>query len=65
MAGVTSGVAIRDSKDPDGGRLTVDGDQFGRLLQRIKGEHSTGSERGRRGRSRSGGASRSAGSVGE
>ncbi|HEU5026818.1 MAG TPA: DUF397 domain-containing protein [Spirillospora sp.] len=36
MAGVSSGVAIRDSKDPDGGRLTVAGDQFGQLLQRIK-----------------------------
>jgi hypothetical protein len=36
VAGVISGVAIRDSKDPDGGRLTVTGDQFGHLLHRIK-----------------------------
>jgi hypothetical protein len=36
VAGVISGVAVRDSRDPDGGRLTVSGDQFGRLLQRIK-----------------------------
>ncbi|WP_067795201.1 DUF397 domain-containing protein, partial [Actinomadura formosensis] len=33
---LVSGVGIRDSKDPDGGRLTVTGDQFVRLLQRIK-----------------------------
>lgn len=36
VAGVIDGVAIRDSKDPDGGRLTVSGDQFGHLLQQIK-----------------------------
>lgn len=33
---LVSGVGIRDSKDPDGGRLTVPGGQFVRLLQRIK-----------------------------
>ncbi|MFA1539621.1 DUF397 domain-containing protein [Actinomadura monticuli] len=36
VAGLISGVGIRDSKDPDGGRLDVTGDQFGRLLHRIK-----------------------------
>lgn len=36
VAGVIGGVAIRDSKDPDGGRLAVTGDRFGRLLQQIK-----------------------------
>nr|WP_089324971.1 DUF397 domain-containing protein [Actinomadura meyerae] len=36
VAGVISGVAIRDSKDPDGGRLTVSSDRFGYLLQQIK-----------------------------
>ncbi|MGW5412087.1 DUF397 domain-containing protein [Actinomadura geliboluensis] len=36
VAGSISGVAIRDSKDPDGGRLSVTGAQFGRLLHRIK-----------------------------
>ncbi|MFA1558390.1 DUF397 domain-containing protein [Actinomadura chokoriensis] len=36
MAGLIGGVAIRDSKDPGGGRLRVSGDQFGCLLDRIK-----------------------------
>ncbi|GAA2280903.1 DUF397 domain-containing protein [Actinomadura luteofluorescens] len=30
------GVGVRDSKDPEGGRLTVRGDAFGSLLRRIK-----------------------------
>ncbi|MGI5208697.1 DUF397 domain-containing protein [Spirillospora sp. CA-108201] len=29
-------IGIRDSKDPDGGRLAVSGDAFGGLLRRIK-----------------------------
>ncbi|NVI90106.1 DUF397 domain-containing protein [Actinomadura sp. BRA 177] len=33
---IAGGVGIRDSRDPDGGRLVVPGDQFGRLLHRIK-----------------------------
>ncbi|MES9539937.1 MULTISPECIES: DUF397 domain-containing protein [unclassified Actinomadura] len=36
VAGLIDGVGIRDSKDPDGGRLIVSGDAFGSLLQRIK-----------------------------
>ncbi|WP_217711614.1 DUF397 domain-containing protein [Actinomadura sp. NAK00032] len=36
VAGLTGGVAMRDSKDPDGGRLSVSGDHFGRLLHRIQ-----------------------------
>ncbi|MFA1551096.1 DUF397 domain-containing protein [Actinomadura chokoriensis] len=36
VAGLIGGVAIRDSKDPGGGRLRVSGDQFGCLLDRIK-----------------------------
>lgn len=36
VAELMSGIGIRDSKDPDGGRLTVTADQFGRLLHRIK-----------------------------
>lgn len=36
VAGLIQGVGIRDSKDPEGGRLAVSGDVFGGLLQRIK-----------------------------
>ncbi|GGT94534.1 DUF397 domain-containing protein [Actinomadura citrea] len=36
MAALPDGVGVRDSKDPEGGRLTVSGDVFGGLLQRIK-----------------------------
>ncbi|MGI5322959.1 DUF397 domain-containing protein [Actinomadura nitritigenes] len=36
VAGVIHGVAIRDSRDADGGRLTVSAERFGDLLQRIK-----------------------------
>ncbi|MEU5988995.1 DUF397 domain-containing protein [Spirillospora sp. NPDC047418] len=36
VVGVGGGVAVRDSRDPEGGRLSVTGDQFGRLLRRIK-----------------------------
>ncbi|MEU8122421.1 DUF397 domain-containing protein [Spirillospora sp. NPDC049024] len=36
VAELLDGVGIRDSKDPDGGRLIVSGDAFGSLLQRIK-----------------------------
>ena len=33
---LANSVAIRDSKDPDGGHLMMSGDQFRRLLQQIK-----------------------------
>lgn len=36
VAELIDGVGIRDSKDPEGGRLTVSGDAFGSLLRRIK-----------------------------
>ncbi|MES9539960.1 DUF397 domain-containing protein [Actinomadura sp. NPDC000600] len=36
VAELIDGVGIRDSKDPEGGRLTVRGDAFGSLLRRIK-----------------------------
>ena len=36
LAALSGGVGVRDSKDPDGGRLTVTGDQFSCLLERIK-----------------------------
>lgn len=36
LAALPEGVGVRDSKDPDGGRLAMTGDQFGRLLQLIK-----------------------------
>ena len=36
VAELFDGVGIRDSKDPEGGRLIVSGDAFGSLLQRIK-----------------------------
>ncbi|WP_368367175.1 DUF397 domain-containing protein [Actinomadura sp. WMMA1423] len=36
MAELINGVGIRDSRDPEGGRLAVSGDAFGCLLRRIK-----------------------------
>ncbi|WP_030171401.1 DUF397 domain-containing protein [Spirillospora albida] len=33
---VAGGVAVRDSKDPDGGHLTLTVSQFGALLDEIK-----------------------------
>lgn len=36
VAGLIKGVGIRDSKDPDGGRLALSGVAFGGLMQRIK-----------------------------
>jgi hypothetical protein len=36
LAALPGGVGVRDSKDPEGGWLTVTGDQFGHLLHRIK-----------------------------
>ncbi|MFA1550886.1 DUF397 domain-containing protein [Actinomadura chokoriensis] len=36
MAALPEGVGVRDSKDPDGGRLVVNRAQFGNLLQVIK-----------------------------
>ncbi|MGI5322958.1 DUF397 domain-containing protein [Actinomadura nitritigenes] len=36
VGGLTGGVGIRDSKDPDGGRLTVSGAEFTVLVGRIK-----------------------------
>jgi hypothetical protein len=36
LAALPEGVGVRDSKDPEGGRLTVSGDAFGSLLRRIK-----------------------------
>ncbi|MGI5322957.1 DUF397 domain-containing protein [Actinomadura nitritigenes] len=36
VAGSVDGVAIRDSMDPDGGRLVVGRARFGSLLEAIK-----------------------------
>ncbi|MEV3923851.1 DUF397 domain-containing protein [Actinomadura coerulea] len=36
LAALPDGVGVRDSRDPEGGRLTVSGDAFGSLLRRIK-----------------------------
>ncbi|NKZ05484.1 DUF397 domain-containing protein [Actinomadura latina] len=36
LAALPGGVGVRDSKDPEGGRLIVTGDQFSRLIQRVK-----------------------------
>lgn len=36
VAELMSGIGIRDSKDPDGGRLVVNRAQLGTLLQTIK-----------------------------
>lgn len=36
LAALPEGVGVRDSKDPEGGRLAVSGDAFGALLRRIK-----------------------------
>ncbi|GGQ30775.1 DUF397 domain-containing protein [Actinomadura coerulea] len=36
LAVLPGGIGIRDSKDPEGGRLTVGGDALGSLLRRIK-----------------------------
>lgn len=36
VADLLSGIGIRDSQDPDGGRLMVDRAQLGDLLQAIK-----------------------------
>ncbi|GAA4344151.1 DUF397 domain-containing protein [Actinomadura luteofluorescens] len=36
LAALPEGVGVRDSKDPEGGRLTVSGVAFGSLLRRIK-----------------------------
>lgn len=36
VAGLPGIVGVRDSKDPDGDRLTVTGAAFGRLLKQIK-----------------------------
>ncbi|WP_030145163.1 DUF397 domain-containing protein [Spirillospora albida] len=37
VACLPTGVGVRDSKDPDGERLTIPGDRFGELLRLIKG----------------------------
>jgi len=36
VAGLSGVVGIRDSKDPDGGRLAVSGAEFGVLVEAIK-----------------------------
>ncbi|MDL4775618.1 MULTISPECIES: DUF397 domain-containing protein [Thermomonosporaceae] len=36
LAGLVEGVGVRDSKDPDGGRLAVSGAGFAGLVGRIK-----------------------------
>ncbi|SEG74356.1 protein of unknown function [Thermomonospora echinospora] len=36
LAGLPAGVGIRDSKDPEGGRLTVRRAAFGELVRRIR-----------------------------
>ncbi|GLZ06286.1 DUF397 domain-containing protein [Actinomadura sp. NBRC 104412] len=36
VAGLAGAVGIRDSKDPDGGRLAVSGAAFGLLVEKIK-----------------------------
>lgn len=36
LAALPEGVGIRDSKDPDGGRLDVSGGEFAALVGRIK-----------------------------
>lgn len=36
VTGLPSTVGVRDSKNPDGDRLTVTGATFGRLLEQIK-----------------------------
>ncbi|WP_433472787.1 DUF397 domain-containing protein [Spirillospora sp. CA-142024] len=36
LAALPEGVGVRDSKDPEGGRLVVDRAQLGSLLQTIK-----------------------------
>jgi hypothetical protein len=36
LARLQEGIGIRDSKDPDGDRLTVDGSAFGVLVEKIK-----------------------------
>jgi hypothetical protein len=36
VAGLSDAVGVRDSKDPDGERLTVSGAAFGRLVELIK-----------------------------
>jgi hypothetical protein len=36
LAALSTGLGIRDSKDPGGGRLTVGRAAFGLLVQRIK-----------------------------
>jgi hypothetical protein len=36
VAGLPGAVGIRDSKDPDGGRLAVSGEAFGVLVRKIK-----------------------------
>ncbi|MDL4775617.1 DUF397 domain-containing protein [Actinomadura xylanilytica] len=36
LAGLVGGVGVRDSKDPDGGRLAVSGAGFAGLVGRIK-----------------------------
>ncbi|MEU8304637.1 DUF397 domain-containing protein [Actinomadura sp. NPDC048955] len=36
LAALPEGVGVRDSKDPEGGRLTVGGEAFESLLRRIK-----------------------------
>ncbi|MFI0351515.1 DUF397 domain-containing protein [Actinomadura sp. 9N407] len=36
VAGLAGAVGVRDSKDPDGGRLSVSEAAFGMLVQQIK-----------------------------
>lgn len=36
VAGLGAGIGVRDSRDPDGGRLVVDRGRFGGLLEAIK-----------------------------
>lgn len=38
VAGLSGGIGIRDSKNPDGEQLTIPGDQFKELVRLIKGE---------------------------
>ncbi|WP_433462473.1 DUF397 domain-containing protein [Spirillospora sp. CA-128828] len=36
VAGLRTGIGIRDSKDPDGDRLAVSGEGFSELVRRIR-----------------------------